>query len=255
MSAAPKTAFRLAPATLLAVLAFGLVHPLPADTDSPPSKKSPTQANDDEEPDGLTNSQEANRGTDPKLEDTDGDGVPDLEDAVGYDSFFTFKAVPEGPYAVIDLGTAQSVLALNDRGTVVLDDGDDFRVRTLGGQEPSTKEGVFLAIDNADRIGWFERVDGSVDWSRVLNADNNEWSIPSAPLRDIALINRDDSITGEVIEDEGWFERSDIVDVEKGSYTVNSFWLSDNSHPVALGLNGSTITSNTKVHLPRNWNR
>jgi hypothetical protein len=78
--------------------------------------------------DGLTAAMEQARGTNPTLVDTDGDGVADLLDAVGYDPFFLFSSVPENSYVVVDLGgdllDPENGLAkinhITNSGTVVL---------------------------------------------------------------------------------------------------------------------------------------
>lgn len=151
---------------------------------------------------------------------------------MGYNAFFTFGALAEGPFAVIDLGPDLDVLAVNDRGTVVLEDGETFRMLPLGEPETLSESGVFLALDNDDRIGWFKRVEGTVDTTRVLDGEEQDWEVVPAPLRAIVNMNRDDSETGEVFGEAGHFTRTDLVDVETGSYSVNAFWLADGADPV-----------------------
>jgi hypothetical protein len=57
-----------------------------AETPVPPSVPAPTQALSDRDRDGLTDEQEATRGTNPDNSDTDTDGLSDLEEIVTYRS-------------------------------------------------------------------------------------------------------------------------------------------------------------------------
>lgn len=58
----------------------------------------------DEDQDGLSNADEMLEGTDPNKSDTDGDGIPDGQDAVATDSDFIIPRYPvPTAYAVIDL--------------------------------------------------------------------------------------------------------------------------------------------------------
>lgn len=76
----------------------------------------------DNDMDGLTNQQEADEGTDPNNPDTDGDGVPDGQDAWPNEKLLSFSRIGTPAYAVIDLGPASSGMfpwALNNKGDIV----------------------------------------------------------------------------------------------------------------------------------------
>ncbi len=76
----------------------------------------------DNDMDGLTNRQEADEGTDPNNPDTDGDGVPDGQDAWPNEKLLSFSRIGTPAYAVIDLGPASSGMfpwALNNKGDIV----------------------------------------------------------------------------------------------------------------------------------------
>lgn len=112
-------------------------------------------ADEDPDRDGLSNSEEAERGTEPDNPDTDGDGKGDAQDAVGYDPFFTFDAAPESRYAVIDLGifpTGLNVRSVNNLGQVVFEfwrypDPASFEIREPK-SAPVRKAGVFYDMNN-----------------------------------------------------------------------------------------------------------
>lgn len=228
MIAALKTAFRLVPATLLAVLAFGLVHHLQlvAQTTSPSSNKFPTQPDEDQEPDGLTNAQETTlRGTNPELADTDGDGKNDLIDAVGYDPAFTFKAVAESAYAVVDLGPVEafpgSIEAVNDLGTVAVGlSGDRTRYFSFSGEDEL--DGRFVDLNNHD--------------SMLVQPDNLQhpkvFSIPSASFEPVppgwAVLLFDDFARNDSVEGTDPYGDPGIrYDEEEGSSEIVGLALTD----------------------------
>ena len=107
----------------------------------------------DPEQDGSNNLLEYRRGTNPQKKDTDGDGVNDAEDAVGYDPAFTFKAAPETVYRVIDLGEYPKnsyIQAVNNRGTVILKKSySQFTLRQLG-KTARDYDGQFVDLNNKD---------------------------------------------------------------------------------------------------------
>ncbi|MEM7789840.1 MAG: hypothetical protein AAF546_00430 [Verrucomicrobiota bacterium] len=106
--------------------------------------------------DGLTDAMEILRGTDPTLPDTDSDGKEDLFDAVGYDSYFSFDAVDETPFSVIDLGADDdlSTLLVNDLGTTVSITADrkKFSIQELGKANSDKTEGEFRSINNHNEL-------------------------------------------------------------------------------------------------------
>jgi hypothetical protein len=95
-----------------------------------PSAPAATNPFDDPDGDGLSNAEEASRGTraqDPQNDvDTDGDGLGDSEDAVPLVSEMKVPAAPEVGYVAISLtgGSSNSGVygvGLNDRGEVLLE--------------------------------------------------------------------------------------------------------------------------------------
>lgn len=145
-----EIARRSAIAAILALAAIGPARnlELAAQNNSPPSNKAPNQADLDPDGDGLLTGTEARRGTDPMLPNTDNDGVGDLQDAVGYDAYYTFSAAPEGGFAVIDLGETASygpLADVADNGTVVFTNADNaahFHLIALG-EEAREQQGFF----------------------------------------------------------------------------------------------------------------
>jgi len=67
----------------------------------------------DDDGDGLTNAQEAQAGTSPTNEDTDGDDVKDGEDVEPNDEVVNWKKTPEKIYALVELGHPANVDHLN----------------------------------------------------------------------------------------------------------------------------------------------
>ena len=107
----------------------------------------------DPEQDGSNNLLEYRKGTNPQKKDTDGDGLNDAEDAVGYDPAFSFKAAPETVYRVIDLGEYPKnsyIQAVNNRGTVILKKSySQFTLRQLG-KTARDYDGQFVDLNNKD---------------------------------------------------------------------------------------------------------
>jgi len=128
-----------------------------AATISEPTVPISNYPDEDLDQDGLTNSEEAERGTNPNKTDTDDDGMPDLVDAVGYDPFFTFPAASEGRYAIIDLGVLPAgtiVRSVNNLGQVVVSHSDWqipdqtwFEIRDPK-SAPIRKAGTFYDMNN-----------------------------------------------------------------------------------------------------------
>ncbi len=93
--------------------------------------------NGDADHDGLSNREEWLAGTDILNPDTDGDGVPDGEDAVAIDPDLRYKRVETPHYAMIDLGPG-NVLAMNDHGDVLI-----YGEYPKEGDRPAAKEKTY----------------------------------------------------------------------------------------------------------------
>jgi len=78
----------------------------------------------DPDNDGLSNYEEFLAGTDPNNPDSDGDGIPDGQDALALDPDFTYARQPTPNYALIDLGPG-NVTDMDDNGEVLINTGPD----------------------------------------------------------------------------------------------------------------------------------
>ena len=112
----------LSAATLLLVFAAA-PHELQAKL-GPISAAALARPDADFDGDGLTNSEELARGSDPHDDDTDGDGVPDAQDGWPRHDWITRPPLPETHYATVSLralGFPQtgSASALNNRNDVL----------------------------------------------------------------------------------------------------------------------------------------
>ncbi|MEO1059750.1 MAG: hypothetical protein AAFY28_22835, partial [Actinomycetota bacterium] len=153
----------------LAIAAFLAPLPVAFAGDSPPESNQP---NKDLDEDGLINQLEAKRGTKPDVVDSDDDGVDDADDAIGYDGNFTFPALPESHYAIIDLGSTESIgaiLALNNNGTVVTRLGTDApdKLQKLGAAAEDLP-GDFVSLNNNDELIYEVSTESEVYSSSLL---------------------------------------------------------------------------------------
>lgn len=91
----------------------------------------------DTDGDGLTDAEELERGTDPLNadpdQDSDGDNVPDLLDAVPLDEAITWERIPPAQYAVVSLAGAtgkDAMLAVGNNGSVLAATRNSFGYAT-----------------------------------------------------------------------------------------------------------------------------
>ena len=94
--------------------------PLHAATKAPPTESISSLPDEDSDGDGLTNQEEAGRGTMPANPDSDNDGLVDGNDAVAKNPALKVPAAPESGYAIIDLGTGSTPVGINDNAEVLL---------------------------------------------------------------------------------------------------------------------------------------
>ncbi len=92
----------------------------------------------DSDGDGISDAEEARRGTDPHNEDTDGDAVPDAEDGWPRDNKLSPPLLPETGYAVISLTAASGwdsdyqAVSIDDAGRVLGNSTSDLGTIKVG---------------------------------------------------------------------------------------------------------------------------
>lgn len=139
----------------------------------------------DEDEDGLTNLEEAELGTDPNNDDTDGDDQLDGEDAVPKDGEINWKKTPESSYAWIEIPApaSQTPLALNKNGQVIFSQGlwnmssGKWANITSSGNLVMTNKGVpfdfnhsvvgFLDINDSGAILGYTSTDPNASWAEA----------------------------------------------------------------------------------------
>ena len=188
---------------------------------SPPG---PTQKTLDSDKDGLINELESVRGTLPNNPNSDGDSKTDLEDAVGYDAYYTFPALPEVAFAVIDCGTlptTSSVSAVNDRGSIVISDnqsGGSVKFKKLG-QDAIDIDGRLVALNNNDVI--------------IVDTDEfvNRWVNSGPPTQ---LLQSHKNVTlQDIYVNVGTIESDEFGPIDEYSYIKESYSISKS----VLGFN------------------
>jgi len=202
--------------------------------------KDPATAGPDADPDtdGLSNYDEFMSSTDPWNRDTDGDDIPDGQDAVPTVKTMTVHSAPEANYALIDLGTVYYPRGVNDRGEVLLNLGGEYKLWSNGSMKPVTT----ITGPNAEAVGPLQ--DGSVYYpgnstEEFIWDDQSMYGDYSTVTKTIRV-----KWSASVTEDAGCFSQYNMSHHSYTGFFNPEGSLDLISGDAATGLNGAFTSAN-----------